>query len=152
MELPDGFEPWQAWLGAGVLLGVLELFSLDLLFAMLAAGALVGMTVDLIGLPLWIQALAAIVASVAALGLIRPSVARRLHSGPELTQGSASFVGTQAVVVEEVSWQGGMVRLAGELWTARPYDEHEVIATGSRVEIFEIKGATAYVHALPEIT
>jgi len=36
----------------------------------------------------------------------------------------------------------------GEVWTARSYDEHEVIDAGERVEVVEIRGATAARHAL----
>ena len=46
---------------------------------------------------------------------------------------------------------GGLVKLAGETWTARPYDEDLVIPPGAKVEVFEIRGATAYVHPLPEL-
>lgn len=151
MNLPDGFQDWQAWLGLAVALGALELFSLDLILLMLAAGALVGMITALVGLDVWVQMLAAVVASVAALGLVRPSVVKRLHSGPTLTVGHESLLGTQAVVVEEVSWKGGLVRIGGELWTARPYDEDQVIEVGRRVDIFQIKGATAFVHQAPEL-
>ena len=151
MNLPDGFQDWQAWLGLAVALGALELFSLDLILLMLAAGALVGMITALVGLDVWVQMLAAVVASVAALGLVRPSVVKRLHSGPTLTVGHESLLGTQAVVVEEVSWKGGLVRIGGELWTARPYDEEQVIEVGRKVDVFQIKGATAFVHQVPEL-
>ena len=33
----------------------------------------------------------------------------------------------------------------GEVWTARAYDEDEVIDAGARVEVVEIRGATALV-------
>jgi len=37
------------------------------------------------------------------------------------------------------------VRLEGEIWTARAYDESEVIESGARVTVLEIRGATALV-------
>jgi membrane protein implicated in regulation of membrane protease activity len=46
---------------------------------------------------------------------------------------------------------GGQVRIGGELWTARPFDETEVIEPGATVDVFEIKGATALVHRVPAI-
>jgi membrane protein implicated in regulation of membrane protease activity len=151
MHLPDGVESWQAWLALAVALGVLELFSLDLVLLMLAAGAVVGMFTALVGLPGFVQVLAAVAASVAALGLVRPSVVKRLHSGPDLVLGHDALVGRQALVVEEISSQAGQIRVGGEIWTARPYDEDEVIAVGSKVDIFQIKGATALVHPIPEL-
>ena len=39
----------------------------------------------------------------------------------------------------------GTVRIGGEVWTARSYDETEVIPAGEQVEVVEIRGATALV-------
>ena len=151
MQLPDGVDPWQVWLGLAIALGVLELFSLDLILLMLALGAVVGMVLALAGLDTWVQVLAAVATSVAALGLVRPSVVKRLHQGPTLVLGHDALVGRTAVVVEEVSSQGGQVRINGELWTARPYDDDQVIEPGAKVDVFQIKGATAMVHRVPEL-
>lgn len=151
MELPDWFAEWQAWLGLAVALGVAEVFSLDLVLLMLGVGAVAGMITSLIGLALWIQVLAAVGASVAMLALVRPSVVRRLHRGPELTLGHAALVGKQGVVVGEVSRHDGQITIGSDLWTARPYDEFEVIEAGATVEVMEIKGATAYVHPAPSL-
>jgi membrane protein implicated in regulation of membrane protease activity len=47
--------------------------------------------------------------------------------------------------VERVANDEGCVRIDGEIWTARPYDEDEVIEAGKRVQVLEIRGATALV-------
>lgn len=152
MNLQEWFEDWQAWLGLAIALGVAELFSLDLMLLMLATGALAGMGVALIpgvGLPL--QIIVAVITAVGMLALVRPNMVKRLHSGPNLTLGHAALVGKQGVVVDEVSMQAGQIRVGGEIWTARPYDETEVIEPGAPVDIFEIRGATAYVHRIPTL-
>lgn len=146
MNWPEWLQDWQTWLALAFGLAVAELFSLDLMLLMLAAGALVGVLIALIGLPVAVQILAAAAASVGMLALVRPNVVKRLHSGPELTLGHAALVGRQGVVVDEVSAQGGQIRVGGELWTARPYDDTEVIEAGAAVDIFEIRGATALVY------
>lgn len=142
---------WSVWLAIAMLLGVAELFSLDLVLLMLAVGAIAGLTLDVVGLPLPVQILGAAAASVAMLALVRPSAVRRLRSGPELRHGPAALLGTTGFTVEEVSARGGLVKLGGEVWTARPYDEHEVIPAGAKVEVYEIKGATAYVAQVAEL-
>ena len=142
---------WAVWLGAAMALGVAELTSLDLVLLMLAAGCLVGAGVAGAGLPFVLQALAAAMASVAMLAVVRPSVVRRLHTGPELRQGHDALLGQEGFVLVEVNAQGGQVKLAGEVWTARPYDATAVIPPGAKVEGFEIRGATAYVHHVPEL-
>jgi membrane protein implicated in regulation of membrane protease activity len=85
-------------------------------------------------------------ASVLTLLAVRPLVTRRMLSGPALRTGGAALVGKQAMVIERISNHEGVgrVRIDGELWTARSLDEH-VIEPGTRVEVVDIKGATALV-------
>ena len=45
----------------------------------------------------------------------------------------------------------GRVRLGGEIWSAQPYDETLSIEAGETVEVFEIRGATAFVHPVPRL-
>ena len=143
---------WSAWLAAAVLLGAAEMFSLDLILMMLAVGAVAGMVLALLGAPFAIQAVVAAGASVGMLALVRPSVARRLHSGPTLTQGHDKLLGQRGLVTQDISGlQVGRVKLAGEVWTAAPYDEHVSIAEGETVEVLQIRGATAYVHPVPRL-
>jgi membrane protein implicated in regulation of membrane protease activity len=143
---------WQAWLGAAMVLGVAEIIGFDLILLMLALGALVGMISALIGLPVAAQVLAAAGASVAALFLVRPSIVRRLHGGPDLMVGHGKLVGRQGLVTETVSSLApGRIKLAGEVWSAVPYDERLTIEPGETVEVLEIRGATAYVHPVPAL-
>ena len=138
---------WETWTGLAILLGVAELFSLDLVLLMLALGACVGVITALLGLPVAVQILAALAASVAMLALVRPSMVKRLHSGPELQLGHGKLVGREALVTEEITpHTPGRVKLAGEIWSAQPYDESLTIAVGETVDVLMIKGATAYVH------
>ena len=143
---------WETWLGAAVLLGVAEMFSLDLILIMLAVGALAGMVAAVIGAPVAVQLLAAAATSVAMLAVVRPGLAKRFHGGPELQLGHGKLVGVQGLVTETITALApGRVRLAGEIWSAQPYDETLTIAAGETVEVFEIRGATAYVHPVPRL-
>ena len=142
---------WGAWLGLAMLLGVLELFSLDLVLLMLAAGALAGMVVDLAGLGLPIQLIAASATSLAMLAFVRPTFIKRLHGGPDLKQGFDALIGEEGFTVAEITAQGGQVKVGGEIWTARPYDDTAVIPVGAKIRVFEIRGATAYVDEIPQL-
>ncbi len=142
---------WQLWLGLAMVLGVAELFSLDLVLLMLAIGAGVGMAFALVDLPVAVQALGAVVTSLGMLTFVRPSFVRKLHAGPDLKHGPALLIGTTGFAVEEISSRGGLVKLSGETWTARPYDEQVVIPNGAKVEVYEIRGATAYVAQVAEL-
>ena len=143
---------WQTWLGLAIVLGVAEMFSLDLILAMLAAGAIAGMVTAVLGAPFEIQVLVAAGASIAALAVVRPSMVKRLHSGPELNLGHNKLVGTQGVVTQEITGlEHGRIKIGGEIWSAAPYDETLAIAPGETVEVLQIRGATAYVHPMPRL-
>ena len=138
---------WETWLALSIGLGLAEMFSLDLILAMLAAGAVVGMVAAVLGLPVFVQVLAALAASTAMLAFVRPAFVKRLHGGPELSLGHGKLVGTRGLVTEEITGLApGRIKAGGELWSALPYDENLRIAPGETVEILQIKGATAYVH------
>ena len=85
------------------------------------------------------------------LALVRPSVVKRLHTGPDLKQGHEALIGEEGFTVAEITEQGGQVKIAGEIWTARPYDETAVIPVGAKVRVYEIRGATAYVDEVPQL-
>ena len=140
------------FLGLAIVLGIAEMFSLDLILLMLAMGALVGMVAALLEAPFAVAAIAAAAASVACLAVVRPPLVKRLHSGPELSLGHGKLVGQQGIVTERITGlESGRVKLSGEIWSAKPYDETLAIEPGATVEVLEIRGATAYVHPVPSI-
>ena len=66
----------------------------------------------------------------------------------QLRTGTAALIGRRGVVVERVANDEavGAIRVEnGEVWTARAYDEDHVIEVGTRVEVVEIRGATALI-------
>jgi membrane protein implicated in regulation of membrane protease activity len=140
------------WLVLAVGLGVAEMVSLNLVLIMVAVGALVGALAALASFPIVLQILLAAGASTAMLSLVRPNIIKKLHSGPDLVTGMHKLVGQQGVVTEELTaHHPGRVKLAGEIWSACPYDESLTIAPGATVEVFAIRGATAYVHPIGEL-
>ena len=142
----------EAWLGVAIVLGIAEMFSLDLVLIMLAAGALGGVATSLVTDLLLVQFLVAVTISIGMLAVVRPGLARRLHHGPELRLGHGKLVGQQGMVTEQISaLEPGRIKLAGEIWTAAPYDEQIVIQPGETVEVLQIRGATAYVHPIPRL-
>ena len=147
-----GENLWAAWLALAVALGVAEMVSLDLILIMMAAGALIGALAALLSFPVVLQVLLASGGALAMLALVRPNLVKKLHSGPDLVLGTNKLVGQEGIVTEELSQHHpGRVKLAGEIWSACPYDESLVIPAGSKVEVFAIRGATAYVHPVGEL-
>ena len=141
-----GDYDWAAWLGLAVVLGLVEVTTLDLTFLMLAAGAVAGAGAAGVGAPLAIQAVVAIVAAIGMLFVVRPIALRHLRTPAAIRTGTDALVGSGAVAIERVDAHGGQVKLKGEVWSARTYDPHVVIEAGRNVEVVQIDGATAVVY------
>jgi len=139
-------ESWIVWLVLAAVLGVAEIMTTTLAFGLIAVGAVAAGVVGVAGGGLPFQLIAFGVASAAGLGVVRPIAVRHIKQPPLLRTGTSALVGRSAKVVEEITDDGGKVRIGGELWSARPYDESLVIPMGSTVDVFAIEGATALVH------
>jgi len=141
-----GGYDWAAWVGLAVLLGVVEVTTLDLTFAMLAAGALAGAATGLVTDNLVLQALVALVVAVAMLAVVRPVALRHLRTPLAIRTGTDALVGERGLAIEAVDGQTGRIKLKGEVWSARTYDPSTSIEAGRSVEIVQIDGATAVVY------
>ncbi|MFD4175390.1 MULTISPECIES: NfeD family protein [Streptomyces] len=138
--------PWFAWLLAAAALGAAEFFTLTLVFGLLAGAALVAAVVAGVGIGLLGQLVALGLAAVAGLALIRPVALRQMNRTPLTREGSDALIGKRAEVVREVTATHGLIKVAGEEWTARALDENQVIPVGALVDVMEIEGATAVVY------
>jgi membrane protein implicated in regulation of membrane protease activity len=140
-------ELWTLWIILAIALGLGELHNNGFFLAPFAAGAVLAAVVSLAGLGAAFSVAIFLVASVLALGLLRPLALRHRKVPPAIRTGTAALVGRRAVVVERIAnGEGvGCVKIAGEVWTARSYEEDGVIEAGAQVEVVEIRGATALV-------
>ncbi|WP_129259920.1 NfeD family protein [Streptomyces sp. M3] len=138
--------PWFVWLLAAAALGAAEFFTLTLVLGLLAGAALVAALVAGVGVGLLGQIVALAAAAAAGLILVRPVALRLMAQQPITREGSDALIGKQAQVVREVTGTRGLIKLAGEEWSARALDESLVIPEGALVDVMEIDGATAVVY------
>ena len=138
-------DDWVLWLIAAVVFGIGEVLTAGFFLAPFAIGAAIATAVSAAGAGFVVSGLVFLVISTVALVALRPIARRHMKLPAQLRTGTAALVGRHATVLEQVSEHGGCVRLDGEVWTARPYDEDEVIEPGTRVHVMEIRGATALV-------
>jgi len=138
---------WIVWLIVAAVLGVAELLTMTFAFGLIAVAAVVAAVVGAFHLDLPVQLAAFVVAAGAGLGFVRPVAVRHLKQPPALRTGAAALVGRSAIVLEEVNEHSGRVRIDGEEWSSRPYmDDSLVIPVGAKVDVMQIKGATALVY------
>jgi membrane protein implicated in regulation of membrane protease activity len=134
------------WLVLAVVLGATELLTVTLTLGLIALAAVAAAVTAGVSLPIPVQILAFVVVSVAGLGVVRPIAKRHLKQPPPLRSGTAALVGRTALVLSETNGYGGRVRIGGEEWSSRAYDETLVIPAGATVDVIQIEGVTALVY------
>lgn len=139
-------DPWLLWLITAIVLAVAEVFSLTAALGMLAVAALVTSGVAALGMPVPGQFVAFAVVSAAGIVLVRPWAHRQVRQIRLERFGIDALVGSSAHVLQEVNDHAGLVRIGGEEWTARPYDDSVVIPAGSTVDVLRISGSVAIVY------
>src|SRR5215204_5249216 len=138
-------EEWVWWMIAAGALAVGEIITVSFFLGPIAVAALLAAVVAVAGAGLAVQWIVFIVASLASLGILRPIARRHIKMPARTRTGTAALVGSRAVVLERVDADSGMVKIGGEVWTARAYDEDEILAPGARAHVMKIDGATALV-------
>jgi membrane protein implicated in regulation of membrane protease activity len=139
--MPD----WVIWVIIAGVMAIGEIATMSFFLGPLSVAALLAAIAALVGGGLAIQLLVFILGSAGSLAVLRPVARRHLVTPARIRTGTAALVGERAVVVERVDAHGGEVKIGGEIWTARAYDDDEVMESGTRVEVLKIDGATALV-------
>ena len=129
-----------------VLLGVGEMLTLSFFLGPIALAAVAAAVAGAVGAGLAVQLAVFIAGSLASLAIFRPIAVRHLRTPAAVRTGTKALEGTRAVVLERVDANGGRVKIGGEVWSARSFDEEQVIEAGARVDVVKIEGATALVY------
>jgi membrane protein implicated in regulation of membrane protease activity len=140
-------DAWIVWLIAACLLGIGEMHQGGFYLAPFAIGAGLAAVVGLLGVGAGLGAVVFVASSAIVFATLRPVARRHRRLPPAIRTGAAALVGKPAIVIERIAnGEGvGCVKIDGEVWTARSLDDEEVIDAGERVEVVEIRGATALV-------
>jgi membrane protein implicated in regulation of membrane protease activity len=138
-------DDWVVWMLAAVALAVGEILTVDFFLGPIAIASFLAAIVAVVGAGLPIQLVAFILTAAGSFAFLRPIARRHLHVPARIRTGTAALIGAKALVLEQVDVHHGSVKIGGEVWTARTYDEDEVIEPGVRVEVMKIEGATALV-------
>ncbi|OEJ23359.1 hypothetical protein AR457_01245 [Streptomyces agglomeratus] len=139
-------DPWLIWLVVAAVLAVAEIFTLTAALGLLGGAALVTSGCAAVGLALPLQFVVFTIVAVVSVLFVRPLALRRMLQPQAERFGIDALVGRAAYVVSEITVTGGRVRIGGEEWTARAYDETLVIPPGATVDVIEISGTTALVY------
>ena len=144
-----GQNPWAAWGVLALLLAAAELLTMDLTLLMLAAGALAGGAVALL-LPhlLWLQVIVGLTTAVATLFLLRPTLLEKTRRAPGYRSRLDDLIGSLGDVTTQITANSGEVKVDGQIWQARRYDDTVTIETGERIEVYKLDGITLIVYPI----
>ena len=141
---------WLFWLGIALILGAIEVATVDFVFLMFAGGALAGALAAAVGAPFMLQAVVAVSVSLLLLLVVRPMIRRQLLDDEvDHHIGTSALVGREARVLQAVTDTDGRIKLAGETWSARLAEGGTPVGPGEEVRVIAIQGATAIVVPAP---
>lgn len=138
---------WVLWVIAAGAFGIGEMLTTSFFLAPFALGAALAAIIDGAGGGEFASWVVFVVASLLALLVVRPIARSHMKVPPQIRTGAAALVGKQAIVLERIANNEGVgcVKIDGEVWTARALDDDQVIEQGMRVQVIDIRGATALV-------
>lgn len=129
-----------------IVLLVVELITMTLMAGCAAVGLTVAIILKVLGQPLWIQAAAGVIVTLALLIMVRPYLARHLNKSTKQSK-NMKLIGADAIVICEIdNSQGvGVVNVSGKEWSARTKHPNRVIREGNVVTVVAMNGDVAIV-------
>ena len=140
---------WALWLTVFLAFAVVEMLTLSLFFIMLGGGALAGLVADFAGADFWLQIVVFCVVSLLMIAFVRPIALKHLHKGPEEQRTNIDrLIGQSALVWSPSAATSGLVKIGGDVWSAR--SAAGILDAGATVHVTKIEGATAVVASSAE--
>ena len=134
------------WLAASGVLLVIEIITVDLLFASLAFATLMAALANVLNLSVALQGVTFALAAAISIFILRPIALRHLKKRPaNFATNIEALIGVPALSLTEVSENSGQVKLNGETWSARSISG--AIPANVSALVVSIEGATAIVKA-----
>ncbi len=146
---------WVLWLALILVFVIIEVFTLDFTFLMLAGGSFGGLVAGFFQAPIWAQVVIAGILALLLLFVVRPPLLRAFRKGGDPTRSNVeALLGLSGLVVAENASRSQVKLANGEVWTARLADGMATasgsgLVEGERVVVTAIEGATAVVVPAP---
>lgn len=147
---------WVFWLGLILLFIVVEVFTLEFTFLMLALGSIGGLVAGLVGAEWWMQLIVAALLALTLLLVVKPPLLQALRKGADPARSNVdALLGLGGAVSIDFRAGAGQVKLAnGDTWTARlaPEVDDTGLREGAPIVVTAVDGATAIVVPASEAT
>src|ERR1700691_1586003 len=125
-------DAWILWVAVACILGIGEMHQGGFYLAPFAAGAALATVVSLLGVGSLLAVIVFLLSSGLVFATLRPVAKRHRRLPPSIRTGAAALIGRRAIVLERIANDEGVgcVKIDGELWTARSFDEKPLFTTG----------------------
>lgn len=140
---------WIGWLVLGVILIIVEIFTLGFVLFWFGIGAFLAGIAGLFGAPFFVQFLVFAIASIGLTIMSRTIFSRYLSrdDGESVKMGIDSLPGQVGTVTSASrgALHEGAVKVFGSTWTAYPIEGESELVEGEKVEVVNVKGSSIYV-------
>jgi len=127
------------WLIIFLVTIIIELGTLSLVTIWFSAGALIAIVIKFIGYNMTTQLIGFIITSILTFLLFRPILVKHIKN-PKTKTNTDSLIGRTGEVVEEITpLTFGLVKVNGQVWTAKSVED-TLLKEGTMVEIIKIEG------------
>lgn len=139
------------WLIAAAAFLICEMITMGLTTIWFAGGALIAALASALHVPLPVQIVLFLAVSLILLVLTRP-LAKKYFNNKTVKTNADSLIGQKCIVTKDIDnlRARGQVKVKGQEWTARSYDDDVLIKEDTRVYIERISGVKLIVR--PEET
>lgn len=139
------------WAVVAALALVGEILTVSFFLLFIAVGAAVALAIALLGFGVALQVGGFVAASMLSMVVLRPALVRRISfQGSERYDSRGSITGRSGVVTSVIEPGGsGTIRIgSGEFWTARSLNPAQRIEPGAQVRVLDTDGLTALVETV----
>lgn len=132
---------WILWLIVAGFFFILEIITSGFLVCWLGIGALLSMILSFFVDNIVIQVIVFAISSIVLIVLTKPLV-KKFIDKKTIPTNKDSLIGKEGIVVQAIDTikAEGQVKLLGEVWSARAFNEGKIIEKGKNVIVREIIG------------
>jgi len=133
---------WILWLIVGIIFSLSEILYSGFFLIWFAVGAFASLIASFFTENVLYQGIIFLVVSLTLLLTLTKRIAKKFSSSATIPMNIDRLIGNNGIVTEDIgkdTFENGLVKLDGEIWTAVSKDGHP-IEKGSIVSIQEIKG------------
>ena len=80
--------------------------------------------------------------------LLRPTLLEKARRAPGYRSSLDKLIGSFGEVTSRITPHSGEVKIDGQVWQARSYDDTVTIETGERIEVYKLDGITLIVYPI----